>query len=181
MDPKIHWNNCAIHLHRGDITALEVDAIVNAANSSLMGGGGVDGAIHRRGGPRILQECQEHIRTMGHRLPTGQAVLTSGGNLRARHVIHTAGPIYDAAGADAPRLLADCYRNSLALARQHGLTTIAFPCISAGAYGYPSDEACHVAIEAVRAELEANGGFQQVIFCTFGEEDHAEYERELKS
>src|ERR1700674_660470 len=125
-----------------DITSEAVDAIVNAANSSLMGGGGVDGAIHRAGGPAILAACRE-IRASQYPkgLPTGQAVITPGGRLPARYVIHTVGPIYGQHGGDEARLLAACYENAIALAAKNGLETIAFPAISTGAYGYPQDEA----------------------------------------
>src|SRR6476469_738747 len=129
----------------GDITKQDVDAIVNAANSSLLGGGGVDGAIHRAGGPRILKECQELRRTKyPHGLPTGEAVITSGGNLPARYVIHTVGPIYGEEPKREAELLAACYRNSMTLARQHALSSIAFPAISTGIYGYPKTEAAAI-------------------------------------
>ncbi len=135
----------------GDITAQRVDAIVNAANSTLLGGGGVDGAIHVAGGPQILAECRELRRTRYPRgLPTGEAVITSGGNLPARFVIHTVGPIYARHGGREAELLAACYHNSLALAVEHGLESIAFPAISTGAYGYPPAEAAAVAAVAIR-------------------------------
>ena len=138
----------------GDITREDVDAIVNAANSSLLGGGGVDGAIHRAGGPAILEECRRirETRYPGG-LPTGEAVITTGGLLRARHVIHTVGPVYGQHRGAEPRLLAACYENSIALAARHGLRTIAFPAISTGVYGYPKDEAAEVSLAAVRRAL----------------------------
>jgi O-acetyl-ADP-ribose deacetylase (regulator of RNase III) len=166
MELQTSWNHCDVYLHQGDITALQVDAIVNAANKLLVGGGGVDGAIHRRGGPVILQECRKIAAQLGGSLPTGQAVITSGGNLPARYVVHTVGPMYHEAER-APARLAAAYRNSLAVARQRGLKSIAFPCISTGAYGYPCEEACRVALAAVKEELNRHGGFERVIFCTF--------------
>jgi O-acetyl-ADP-ribose deacetylase (regulator of RNase III) len=181
MELRTHWNHCGIYLHHGDLTALDVDAIVNAANKWLHGGGGVDGAIHRRGGPAILEECQRIAARLGGTLPTGQAVITTGGKLPARHVIHTVGPIYDAPEEQdrAAELLAAAYRNSLALARAHGLRSLAYPCISTGAYGYPSQEACPVALAAVRQELEQHGNFDRVIFCTFDQGDYEIYRKLL--
>jgi O-acetyl-ADP-ribose deacetylase (regulator of RNase III) len=137
-----------------DLTRQEVDAVVNAANSSLMGGGGVDGAIHRAGGAQILKECLQLRRTQWPEgLPTGAAVITTGGQLPARHVIHTVGPVYGRHGGREAVLLAQCYRNSLALAVEHKLCSIAFPAISTGVYGYPRDEAAAVASEAVEGFL----------------------------
>ncbi len=134
----------------GDITRQKVDAIVNAANSTLMGGSGVDGAIHRAGGASILEECLEIRRKLYTKgLPTGEAVITTGGDLPARHVIHTVGPIYGRHSGREAELLALCYRSSLALAARHSLASIAFPAISTGAYGYPRDEAARVASEAI--------------------------------
>src|SRR5438067_1186634 len=138
----------------GDITQQQVDAIVNAANSSLLGGGGVDGAIHRAGGPEILAECQELRRTRyPEGLPTGEAVITTAGALPARFVIHTVGPVWGYHGGHEPELLAACYHNSLALAFEHGLEAIAFPSISTGAFGYPRDKAAVVASQAISAFL----------------------------
>ena len=146
-----------------DITRETTDAIVNAANSSLMGGGGVDGAIHRGGGPAILEECRQIVRSIG-RLPAGQAVITTGGRLPAKHVIHTVGPIYgDGTRAEA-ETLASCYRESLRIADQHGLKSVAFPSISTGAYGYPVDEAAKVAVSAV---IEALRGAKHVVSVRF--------------
>jgi O-acetyl-ADP-ribose deacetylase len=152
----------------GDITREAVDAIVNAANSSLMGGGGVDGAIHRAGGPAILAACRE-IRASQYPkgLPTGQAVITPGGRLPARYVIHTVGPIYGQHGGDEARLLAACYENSIALAAENGLATIAFPAISTGAYGYPKDEARQVARAAVERALAAHPSILEVRLMSF--------------
>jgi O-acetyl-ADP-ribose deacetylase len=138
----------------GDLTRQEVDAIVNAANSTLMGGGGVDGAIHRAGGAAILEECREIRRTLYKEgLPTGEAVITTAGRLPSRHVIHTVGPIYGRHQGSEAELLARCYRNSLALADSHGLASVAFPAISTGAFGYPHDEAARVASEAIEGFL----------------------------
>jgi O-acetyl-ADP-ribose deacetylase (regulator of RNase III) len=141
----------------GDISQQHVDAIVNAANSTLMGGGGVDGAIHYAGGPQILEECQELRRTrFPGGLPTGEAVITTGGKLAARYVIHTVGPIKGRAGGQEAELLAACYRNCLALAVEHELRTIAFPSISTGAFGYPREEAALVSSEAIEAFLSTD-------------------------
>jgi O-acetyl-ADP-ribose deacetylase (regulator of RNase III) len=152
----------------GDLTREDVDAIVNAANSSLMGGGGVDGAIHRAGGPAILAECRKIRETRyPDGLPTGEVVMTTGGNLKARHVIHTVGPIYGQNGGKDAELLAACYVNSIALAAKHGLATIAFPAISTGVYGYPKDEAKRVSMEAVTRALEAHLSIREVRLVYF--------------
>lgn len=141
----------------GDITRLASEAIVNAANSTLRGGGGVDGAIHRAGGPRILEECLEIRRTLyPEGLPTGEAVITSGGLLPARYVIHTVGPVWGGEGGREALLLAACYRNSLALAASRGLGSVAFPSISTGAFGYPREEAARVASSAIEEFLRGN-------------------------
>ena len=147
----------------GDITAHHVDAIVNAANTTLLGGGGVDGAIHRRGGPRILEECRKlRASQFPHGLPTGQAAITTAGALPAKHVIHTVGPI--ARGSDRPdaNLLASCYRNSLVLAAQHRLRSIAFPAISTGAYGYPREQAAPVVSTAIESFFRDPATIQEV-------------------
>ncbi len=152
----------------GDLTREDVDAIVNAANSSLLGGGGVDGAIHRAGGPAILAECRQIRETRYHAgLPTGEAVITTGGNLRARHVIHTVGPIYGQHGGKEAELLAACYENSIALAARQALATLAFPAISTGVYGYPKEEAAEVAREAVRRALERHRSIKEVRLVFF--------------
>ncbi|MGO9598177.1 MAG: O-acetyl-ADP-ribose deacetylase [Isosphaeraceae bacterium] len=156
----------------GDITRQRLDAIVNAANPSLLGGGGVDGAIHRAGGPRILEECRQIRQTrLPEGLPRGAAVITTGGNLPARFVIHTAGPVYGQnAGRDA-ELLASCYRNSLALAVEHGLSSIAFPAISTGIYGYPPEEAAAVASLAIREFLATDAPLREVRLVFFAPDD----------
>lgn len=146
-----------VHVLLGDITRQQVDAIVNAANSSLMGGAGVDGAIHRAGGAQILEECREIRRTQfPEGLPTGGAVMTTGGHLPARHVIHTVGPIYGRHNGREAELLAACYQNSLALAARHSLASIAFPAISTGVYGYPREEAAAVSSSAIKEFLAAS-------------------------
>ena len=159
-----------VTIHVGDITREVVDAVVNAANGSLMGGGGVDGAIHRAGGPAILDECKA-IRASRYpkELPTGKAVLTTAGRMPARYVIHTVGPVY--AVADAAAKLAACYRSSLRLAAEHELATIAFPAISTGVYGYPVDEAAVVSSQAIQEFLEEDVGIRQVRLVFFAEDD----------
>jgi O-acetyl-ADP-ribose deacetylase (regulator of RNase III) len=167
---EIHVRQAVIRLVQGDITNMETDAIVNAANSSLMGGGGVDGAIHRRGGPTILEECKR-IRAIEwpQGLPTGKAVITGGGNLKAKHVIHTVGPVWRGGNRGEPELLAQAYQNSLRLAVEKGLKTVAFPSISTGAYGYPVREASNVALESVKEFLEKQDALDEVIFVLFSE------------
>ena len=156
----------------GDITRQDVTAIVNAANSTLLGGGGVDGAIHRAGGPEILKECQQ-IRSTVHPngLPTGHAVITTGGNLPAKYVIHTVGPIYGREPERESELLAACYQNSLLLARRHGVSSLAFPSISTGAYGYPKAEAAKIASATIRDFLSADQQIEQVRLVFFQERD----------
>ena len=156
----------------GDIAQQRVDAIVNAANSTLFGGGGVDGAIHYAGGPQILEECKEIRRTRyPGGLPTGEAVITNGGNLQARYVIHTVGPIKGRSGGRDAELLAACYKNSLALAVQHSLRSVAFPSISTGAFGYPREEAAVVSSEAIRDFLMVKGSLEEarLVFYTRGD------------
>jgi O-acetyl-ADP-ribose deacetylase (regulator of RNase III) len=157
---------------RADITTLAVDAIVNAANSSLLGGGGVDGAIHRAAGPELLAECRS-LRGCH----TGEAKLTRGYGLPAKFVIHTVGPVWQGGVAGEAALLAGCYRNSLALANERGLESIAFPAISTGVYGYPKDEAARIAVDTVRKF--AGGSLREVVFCCFSEDDRERYEQLL--
>ena len=171
----------ALELMRGDLTRQAVDAIVNAANSSLLGGGGVDGAIHRAGGPQILEQCRA-IRARRGSLAAGLAVITTGGRLKARHVIHTVGPVYQRAGGEAPRLLASCYRRSLDLAADNGLRSVAFPSISTGAYGYPVTEAARVAVRTVVAWLTQHPDALDVVrLVHFSAADHAVYRAALEA
>ena len=161
-----------LDLTQGDITTLAVDAIVNAANSTLLGGGGVDGAIHRAAGPELLAEC----RTLGG-CATGEAKITAGYRLQARHVIHTVGPVWRGGEHGEPEKLANCYRNSLRLAVENEIKSIAFPAISCGIFGYPLDQAVTIALREVRAHLDANDLPVRVIFCCFGGDVEAEYRR----
>ncbi|MGH7844895.1 MAG: O-acetyl-ADP-ribose deacetylase [Candidatus Binatia bacterium] len=156
----------------GDITKEDVDAIVNAANRSLLGGGGVDGAIHRAGGPEILQECKQ-IRATKYPdgVPTGEAVMTTAGKMSAGHVIHTVGPVYGVGGKDKAELLAACYRNSLKLAADKGLKSIAFPAISTGVYGYPLDEAARVSSHALAEFLSFDSSILEVRLVFFASKD----------
>jgi O-acetyl-ADP-ribose deacetylase (regulator of RNase III) len=159
-----------IEIILGDITRLDVDAIVNAANTSLLGGGGVDGAIHRAAGPGLLAEC----RLLGG-CATGEAKITAGYNLGARHVIHTVGPVWQGGAANEATLLAGCYRTSLGLAARHGIRSIAFPAISCGIYRYPVDQAVSIAVREVRAFLDHNATPERIIFACFDRAVHAAY------
>lgn len=170
-----------LELIKGDLTDVEADAIVNAANSTLLGGGGVDGAIHHKGGPEILEECKRIRATeWPDGLPTGCAVITSGGNLKAKHVIHTVGPIWRGGFYDEAKLLKLAYRNSLKLAVANGLKTVAFPSISTGAYGYPVEEASRLAVGAVKEFLEKEDLLERVIFVMFSERDFEVYLKAAK-
>lgn len=171
-----HFLNGKVFVKIGDITDEKTDAVVNAANSTLLGGGGVDGAIHAKGGVRILEECREIRRTIyPEGLPTGKAVLTGGGNLPTRFVVHTVGPIYGMNGNKDAELLADCYINSLALAVENGLRTIAFPSISTGAYGYPKHEAAKVSSAAIRDFLLKTDAIDEIRLVFFSESDAKTY------
>ncbi|MBC6609780.1 O-acetyl-ADP-ribose deacetylase [Hymenobacter sp. BT507] len=167
-----------ILLYQGDITRVDTDAIVNAANSSLLGGGGVDGAIHRAGGPAILEECRQ-IKARQGGCPTGEAVLTTGGALPASYVIHTVGPVWNGGTKGEAELLANCYRNSLRLAAENQLTSVAFPGISTGIYGYPKADAARIAVREVQAFLKGNELPATVVFVAYDEEARWVYEQEL--
>jgi len=174
--------NAKLELIKGDIIDVDADAIVNAANSTLLGGGGVDAAIHRKGGPKILEECKRMRATeWPDGLPTGCAVITSGGNLKARHVIHTVGPIWHGGFHEEAKLLKQAYRSSLKLAVANGLKTVAFPSISTGAYGYPVEEASRTAVDAVKDFLEKEDNLQKVIFVLFSERDFEVYLKAAKT
>lgn len=173
MDVRIE--NSILSLIKGDITLEESDAIVNAANSRLAGGGGVDGAIHMAGGPKIMEEC----RKIGG-CPTGQAVITTGGNLKAKYVIHTVGPIYRDGKHGEPELLASAYRNSLKMAVEKGIKSISFPSISTGAYGYPIDEAAKIALQTVIDFIKLHKTPTMVRFVLFSDKDLKVYEEALR-
>jgi O-acetyl-ADP-ribose deacetylase (regulator of RNase III) len=179
---KFQVGKATLQLVKGDITEIEADAIVNAANSSLLGGGGVDGAIHRKGGPKILEECKRIKATeWPDGLPTGKAVITSGGNLKAKYVIHTVGPVWLGGFHVEAELLKQAYRNSLKLAATKGLKTIAFPSISTGAYNYPIEEASRIAVKTVKDFLEKEDKLERVTFVLFSEADFQVYAQTTKS
>jgi len=170
---QVKVNEARLSIIQGDITRQATDAIVNAANSSLMGGGGVDGAIHRAGGPAILEECKKIVARQG-RLPTGRAVITTGGDIPARHVIHTVGPVWHGGDKGEAELLGSAYRESLKLAAENNLASVSFPSISTGAYGYPVGQAARVALRTVAAFLrEKSTSVREVVFVLF---DAATYE-----
>jgi len=173
-------NKAKISIMQGDITRQATDAIVNAANSSLMGGGGVDGAIHRAGGPAILEECKEIVARQG-RLPTGKAVMTTGGNLPAKYVIHTVGPIWHGGDKGEAELLESAYRESLQLATENNLTSVSFPSISTGAYGYPVEQAAGVALRTVMAFLKDKAtSLREVVFVLFDARTYETYTAALR-
>jgi O-acetyl-ADP-ribose deacetylase (regulator of RNase III) len=179
---EFHVGKAVLQIIRGDITEIEADAIVNAANSSLMGGGGVDGAIHSKGGPKILEECKRIRETeWPDGLPTGKAVITLGGNLKAKHVIHTVGPVWLGGFHVEAELLKQAYRNSLKLAVANDLKLIAFPSISTGAYGYPIEEASRIAVNTVKDFLEKEEKLERVILVLFSESDLQLYLETAKS
>ena len=173
-------NQAELCIMKGDITQQTTDAIVNAANSSLMGGGGVDGAIHRAGGPAILAECKQIVSRQG-RLPTGEAVMTTGGNLKAKYVIHTVGPVWHGGSKGEAELLESAYRQSLKLAAENHLTSISFPSISTGAYGYPAEKASGVALRAVISFLrESVTSIKEVVFVLFDSRTFDAYSSALR-
>jgi len=167
-------NKTRLSIVQGDITQQATDAIVNAANSGLMGGGGVDGAIHRAGGSAILEECKQ-IRTERGRLPTGEAVITTGGNLEARHVIHIVGPVWHGGNREEADLLASAYRESLKLAIDRGLKSVSFPSISTGAYGYPVEPAARIALQTVIDFLAQDDSLAEVVFVLFDSRTYRVY------
>lgn len=177
---ELRINQTRLSLMQGDITEQATDAIVNAANSSLMGGGGVDGAIHRAGGPAILAECKRIVARQG-RLSAGKAVITTGGNLPAKFVIHTVGPIWRGGKNNEAELLGSAYRESLKLAVEHELKSLSFPSISTGAYAYPLDKAAEVAIRAVIAFLQEKSSLEVVVFVLFDGRTHQAYEKALSA
>ena len=177
---EVTINGVKLHIIQGDITRQATDAIVNAANSSLMGGGGVDGAIHRAGGPAILDECKQIVSRQG-RLPTGKAVMTTGGNLKAKYVIHTVGPVWHGGNQGEPELLASAYRESLKPATEKKLSSISFPSISTGIYGYPVNQGAKVAIGSVIAFLhQSTTSLRQVVFVLFDARTFAAYASALR-
>jgi O-acetyl-ADP-ribose deacetylase (regulator of RNase III) len=172
---KATFGNTQVEVVQADITKLKVDAVVNAANSRLRGGGGVDGAIHRAGGPRILEECKRY-----DGCPTGEAVHTTAGDMPSRWVIHTVGPVWKGGDRGEERLLAGCYRNSLGKALELGARTVAFPSISTGIYGYPFDDACRTALRAVKEFVESGVDIDRVLLVAYGDRDFNRYGEIMK-
>jgi len=181
MGTEIVIKGTKLILLQGDITVQKVDAIVNAANSGLLGGGGVDGAIHRAGGTAILEECRKIVSRIG-RLPAGKAVITTGGKLPAKYVIHTVGPVWRGGGAGEEGTLASCYTESLKIASEKGLSSIAFPAISTGVYGYPADRAAKVAINTAIDYLKNNtGGLKSIHFIVYDSGAFKYYSNEMEA
>jgi len=180
-DTEFRIGKARICLVHGDITDMDTDVIVNAANSSLMGGGGVDGAIHRKGGPKILEECKQIRATeWPDGVPTGKSVITTGGNLKTRHVIHTVGPIWHGGNRGEPNFLVNAYHNSLQLAVSKGLKTMAFPSISTGVYRYPIEKASRITLKTVKEFLEKEDKLDEVIFVLFTKDDLEIYKNAAK-
>jgi len=171
-------NETKITLVKGDITKQNTDAIVNAANSSLMGGGGVDGAIHRAGGPEILEECKK-IRKEHGKCKTGESVITTGGELKAKYVIHTVGPVWHGGNSNESQLLANCYKNSLNLAMKKSIKTISFPAISTGVYGYPIENAAVIALKTTFDFVKEKNFFDEIVFVLYSQSDYDVYEKTL--
>jgi O-acetyl-ADP-ribose deacetylase len=171
---QIKINSTVIKLIQGDITKEKVDAVVNAANSSLMGGGGVDGAIHRAGGPFMLEECKKIVSDIGS-LPTGEAVITTAGNMPSKYVIHTVGPVWHGGNNNEESLLKNAYYNSLRIGTENNITSIAFPSISTGIYGYPIASASNVAMNTVKEYVENNSNYNEVRFIVFSSHDFDVY------
>jgi len=169
------FNTTRVEVVEGDITKIEVDAVVNAANSKLRGGGGVDGAIHRAGGPAILAECKKH-----DGCPTGESVATTAGNLPARYVIHTVGPVWHGGGRAEADMLASCYFSSLARAVEKGCKSVSFPSISTGVYRYPFEDACRVALSSIRDFCARDTSIERILLVTYGESDTERYSRILE-
>jgi O-acetyl-ADP-ribose deacetylase (regulator of RNase III) len=181
MSKDLVVGDCVVRLHRGDITQMAVDAVVNAANTSLMGGGGVDGAIHRAGGPAILEECKKIPQGTGGRCPTGQAVATGAGNLKAKYVIHTVGPVWHGGKKGEEELLRRAYSSSLLRAEEHDCQSVAFPSISTGAYRFPIEKASRIAVDTILGFLKERGTPKEVVLVLFSERDHKVYQRVFAS
>jgi len=178
-NPSRVINRSRLSIIQGDITQQTTEAIVNAANSGLMGGGGVDGAIHRAGGPAILEECKQIVSRQG-RLPTGQAVITTAGNMKTRHVIHTVGPVWHGGKQGEPGLLESAYDESLKLAAENNLTSVSFPSISTGVYSYPVDEASRIALKTVVSFLAEDTSVEEVVFVLFDSRTFEAYNSALR-